>query len=281
MKSLVSKLSTVSWSTTLVFATLASQAIAAPPGVNPNSPFQKTTTPTVTKPSSTTPSVINPAVTTPSTTTLPAQTTPTITTPAATTLPTTPSATTSTATEVIPKTVAPAPTTPSVTVPTTTVPSSTKPTATTSPATPTKTTATATDKTDKKVLATRLVLVLGERRVYAYQEDKVLASYPVAVGKKGWETPTGNFQVIQKVKDPVWQNPWNGKIIPASLNGPIGIRWIGFWTDGKNTIGFHGTPGEHLLGQAVSHGCVRMKNKDVVALFEMIEPGTPVIVKNK
>ena len=278
MKSLVSKLSTVSWSTTLVFATLASQAIAAPPGVNPNSPFQKTTTPTVTKPSSTTPSVINPAVTTPSTTTLPAQTTPTITTPSATTLPTTPSATTSTATEVIPKTVAPAPTTPSVTVPTTTVPSSTKPTATTSPANTTKTTATA---TDKKALATRLVLVLGERRVYAYQEDKVLASYPVAVGKKGWETPTGNFKVIQKVKDPIWQNPWNGKIVPASLNGPIGIRWIGFWTDGKNTIGFHGTPGEHLLGQAVSHGCVRMKNKDVVALFEMIESGTPVIVKNK
>ena len=277
MKSLVSKLSTVSWSTTLVFATLASQAIAAPPGVNPNSPFQKTTTPAVTKPSSTIPSVTTPAVTTPSTTTLPAPTTPTITTPSATTSSTNPS----TATEVIPKTVAPTLTAPSVTVPTTTVPSSTKPTATTSPANTTKTTATATDKTDKKVLATRLVLVLGERRVYAYQEDKVLASYPVAVGKKGWETPTGNFQVIQKVKDPVWQNPWNGKIIPASLNGPIGIRWIGFWTDGKNTIGFHGTPGEHLLGQAVSHGCVRMKNKDVVALFEMIESGTPVIVKNK
>ena len=277
MKSLVSKLSTVSWSTTLVFATLASQAIAAPPGVNPNSPFQKTTTPAVTKPSSTIPSVTTPAVTTPSTTTLPAPTTPTITTPSATTSSTNPS----TATEVIPKTVAPTLTAPSVTVPTTTVPSSTKPTATTSPANTTKTTATAPDKTDKKVLATRLVLVLGERRVYAYQEDKVLASYPVAVGKKGWETPTGNFQVIQKVKDPVWQNPWNGKIIPASLNGPIGIRWIGFWTDGKNTIGFHGTPGEHLLGQAVSHGCVRMKNKDVVALFEMIESGTPVIVKNK
>ena len=273
MKSLVSKLSTVSWSITLVFATLASQAIAAPPGVNPNSPFQKTTTPAVTKPSSTTPSVTTPSVTTP----LPAQTTPTITTPSATTLPAT---NPSTATEFIPKTVVPTPTVPSVTVPTTTVPSSTKP-ATTTPATPTKTTATATDKTDKKVLATRLVLVLGERRVYAYQEDKVLASYPVAVGKKGWETPTGNFQVIQKVKDPVWQNPWNGKIIPASLNGPIGIRWIGFWTDGKNTIGFHGTPGENLLGQAVSHGCVRMKNKDVVALFEMIEPGTPVIVKDK
>ncbi|MBJ7899874.1 MAG: L,D-transpeptidase family protein [Cyanobacteria bacterium RI_101] len=132
-------------------------------------------------------------------------------------------------------------------------------------------------------LATHLVLVLGERKVYAYQNDKVIASYPVAVGKKGWETPTGNFQVIQMTENPVWENPWNGKKVPASLNGPIGVRWIGFWSDGKNTIGFHGTPKkqEHLLGKAVSHGCVRMRNPDVVALFQLVQPGTPVIVKQK
>ncbi|MFN5515181.1 MAG: L,D-transpeptidase [Cyanobacteriota bacterium] len=132
-------------------------------------------------------------------------------------------------------------------------------------------------------LATHLVLVLGERKVYAYQNDKVIASYPVAVGKKGWETPTGNFQVIQMTENPIWENPWNGKKVPASLNGPIGIRWIGFWSDGKNTIGFHGTPKkqEHLLGKAVSHGCVRMRNPDVVALFQLVQPGTPVIVKQK
>jgi lipoprotein-anchoring transpeptidase ErfK/SrfK len=142
---------------------------------------------------------------------------------------------------------------------------------------------TATVSPQNKALATKLVLVLGERRVYAYQEDKVLASFPVAIGKKGWETPTGNFQVIQMTKDPVWENPWNGKKVPASLNGPIGIRWIGFWSDGKNTIGFHGTPKkhEHLLGKAVSHGCVRMRNPDVVALFELVQPGTPVIVTQK
>lgn len=134
---------------------------------------------------------------------------------------------------------------------------------------------------DNKLLATRLVLNLKERRVYAYKEDKVLMSYPVAIGKKGWETPTGNFQVIQMVKDPVWENPWNGKIVPSGPKGPIGERWIGFWTDGKNTIGFHGTPSEKTLGQAVSHGCVRMKNKDVKALFEIVKPGLPVVVVPK
>ena len=132
--------------------------------------------------------------------------------------------------------------------------------------------------TDSKTMATKLVLNLKQRRVYAYNEDKVLMSYPVAIGKKGWETPTGNFKVIQMVKDPVWQNPWNGKIVPASPKGPIGERWIGFWSDGKNTIGFHGTPTVKSLGTAASHGCVRMRNEDVKVLFEVVTPGLPVVV---
>lgn len=135
--------------------------------------------------------------------------------------------------------------------------------------------------TNTKTMATKLVLNLKERRVYAYNEDKVLMSYPVAIGKKGWETPTGNFKVTQMIKDPVWQNPWNGKIVPASPKGPIGERWIGFWSDGKNTIGFHGTPTVKSLGTAASHGCVRMRNEDVKVLFEVVTPGLPVVVVAK
>ncbi|MDY7024705.1 MAG: L,D-transpeptidase, partial [Cyanobacteriota bacterium] len=55
--------------------------------------------------------------------------------------------------------------------------------------------------------------------------------------------------------------------------------WIGFWTDGKDTIGFHGTPTVNSLGRAASHGCVRMRNEDVVALFNQVEMGTVVIVE--
>ncbi|MEA5535055.1 L,D-transpeptidase [Crocosphaera sp. XPORK-15E] len=130
-----------------------------------------------------------------------------------------------------------------------------------------------------QVLATRLVLNLKERRVYAYQDDKVLASYPVAIGKKGWETPKGNFTVMQMVENPKWKNPWNGRISAPGPNSPLGERWIGFWTNGKNHIGFHGTPGEHVMGQAVSHGCVRMRNRDVKALYELVKTGIPVIVQ--
>jgi lipoprotein-anchoring transpeptidase ErfK/SrfK len=128
------------------------------------------------------------------------------------------------------------------------------------------------------VMNRRLVLKLRERRVYLHEGNQVLASYPVAIGKKGWETPTGDFKVIQKVRNPAWKNPWSGQVIDPGPRSALGERWIGFWTDGKNSIGFHGTPGEHLLGQAVSHGCVRMRNADIKLLFDMVEVGTPVIV---
>lgn len=125
----------------------------------------------------------------------------------------------------------------------------------------------------------RLVLRLGQRRVYLYQGEQVVASYPVAVGKEGWETPTGNFKVMQKIENPVWQDPWTGEVRSPGPNSALGLRWIGFWTDGKDVIGFHGTPTINSIGQAASHGCVRMRNEDVVALFEQVEVGTPVIVE--
>ncbi|HEY9604188.1 MAG TPA: L,D-transpeptidase [Allocoleopsis sp.] len=125
----------------------------------------------------------------------------------------------------------------------------------------------------------RLVLKLHDRRVYVYQNDTVIASYPVAVGKQGWETPTGTYKVIDMKRNPAWQHPWNGSIVPPGPDNPLGLRWIGFWTDGRNFIGFHGTPDEKLIGQAVSHGCVRMRNKDIMALYTQVQLGTPVTVE--
>jgi lipoprotein-anchoring transpeptidase ErfK/SrfK len=125
----------------------------------------------------------------------------------------------------------------------------------------------------------RVILRLGQRRVYLYQGEQVIASYPVAVGKAGWETPTGSFKVMQKIENPVWQDPWTGEVRSPGPNTALGLRWIGFWTDGKDAIGFHGTPTVNSIGQAASHGCVRMRNEDVVALFEQVDVGTPVIVE--
>jgi lipoprotein-anchoring transpeptidase ErfK/SrfK len=128
------------------------------------------------------------------------------------------------------------------------------------------------------LVETRLVLNLKQRRLYVYQGQKIITSYPVAIGRRGWETPTGKFTVIQMVREPVWEHPFTGQLVPSGKNNPLGARWIGFWTDGKNFIGFHGTPQENLIGRAVSHGCVRMRDRDIKALFEKVQIGTSVTV---
>ncbi|MEB3230395.1 MAG: L,D-transpeptidase [Leptolyngbyaceae bacterium] len=125
----------------------------------------------------------------------------------------------------------------------------------------------------------RLVIRLSHRRVYVYRGDEVHTSYPIAVGKPGWETPVGEYTITNMQENPVWRNPFNGSLVPAGANNPLGDRWIGFWTDGNNVIGFHGTPNESSVGQAASHGCVRMLNRDVRELYAIAELGMPVIVE--
>ncbi|WP_442946627.1 L,D-transpeptidase [Nostoc sp. 'Lobaria pulmonaria (5183) cyanobiont'] len=127
---------------------------------------------------------------------------------------------------------------------------------------------------------TQVVVDLSDRRTYVYAGDEVIASYPIAVGKKGWETPTGSFQVIHMRHYPIWRHPITGKVFQAGTDSPLGDRWIGFWSDGRNEIGFHGTPDIDLVGTAVSHGCLRMRNSDVRLLYEQVSIGTKVLVRD-
>lgn len=125
----------------------------------------------------------------------------------------------------------------------------------------------------------RLVLRLQKRRVYLYRGNAVLKSYPVAIGRPGWETPKGSFKVIQMLKNPGWTNPFTGEVVPAGQQNPLGERWIGFWTNGENLIGFHGTPNRESVGRAASHGCVRMYNEHIRDLYNVVSLGTPVTVE--
>ncbi|MDJ0737160.1 MAG: L,D-transpeptidase [Nostocaceae cyanobacterium] len=130
-----------------------------------------------------------------------------------------------------------------------------------------------------KSLGNEVLVDLSDRRVYVYRQDTVIASYPIGVGKKGWETPTGSFEVMHMQHNPAWRHPITGKVFPSGSDSPLGERWIGFWTDGRNEIGFHGTPNEDLVGTPVSHGCLRMRNRDVRLLYEQVSMGTTVQVR--
>jgi lipoprotein-anchoring transpeptidase ErfK/SrfK len=128
----------------------------------------------------------------------------------------------------------------------------------------------------------RLQIRLSQRQVLLLRGKEIIRTFPIAVGRPGWETPTGTFTVQQMFKDPTWVNPLKPDIsIPGGdPENPLGRYWIGFWTDGKNWIGFHGTPTPSSVGRAASHGCIRMYNQDIEELFQIVKLGTQVSVVN-
>jgi hypothetical protein len=134
---------------------------------------------------------------------------------------------------------------------------------------------------------THLLLRVGERRLYLIDDDPrtPVESFPIAVGRDGHETPIGRFQVEEKVEHPEFPvfDPKDRtrlvRLIPPGPENPLGERWIGFMHDDGGATGIHGTPHPELLGRAVSGGCVRMRNADVVRIYERVELGTLVIVE--
>ncbi|MGE0200315.1 MAG: L,D-transpeptidase [Candidatus Melainabacteria bacterium] len=126
---------------------------------------------------------------------------------------------------------------------------------------------------------TRVVIHAPSRTLRVYRHDKLIRTFPVGVGRLGFETPGGIHKVIRKIYQPGWENPYlsNGemRIKPGGEN-PLGTRWIGFKEDPKGEYGIHGTDNPASVGKLSSHGCVRMKVPDAEALFDLVEVGTPV-----
>lgn len=67
--------------------------------------------------------------------------------------------------------------------------------------------------------------------------------------------------------------------IPPGPDDPLGARWIAFAHGDGWTVGLHGTPHPELPGRAVSGGRVRMRNADVVRIYDRVQLGTPVVVE--
>jgi lipoprotein-anchoring transpeptidase ErfK/SrfK len=106
-----------------------------------------------------------------------------------------------------------------------------------------------------------------------FLNDTPIKTYSVATGKAN-STPTGEFMVKDKLVDPTWYK--SGAVIePGSPDNHLGTRWLGFDMPG---YGIHGTTEPNLIGQQVSHGCVRMRNEDVEELYDILPQGTKVAI---
>lgn len=104
--------------------------------------------------------------------------------------------------------------------------------------------------------------------------DEVLKTYRIAIGAKETETPEGEFQVTNKIKNPVWYR-LKQVYPPDSPKNLLGTRWLGL---NKKGYGIHGTRTPASIGFASSHGCVRMFNHDLEELFEWVPIGTKVTI---
>lgn len=141
--------------------------------------------------------------------------------------------------------------------------------------------------TAEEASSVQLLLRLGERRLYLLDGDPGTPdeSFPIAVGRPGHETPTGRFRVEEMVEHPDFVRIEHGdpprvrERVPPGPENPLGERWIGFIRGDGWTIGIHGTPRPELLGQAVSRGCIRMRNADVIRVYDQVRIGTPVVVE--
>lgn len=115
-------------------------------------------------------------------------------------------------------------------------------------------------------------------------EYEKVAKYEIAVAADGYVTPRGVWRVTVKQKDPDWwvpNSPWAGDLAGTMIPGgdprnPLKERWIGF--TGMRGVGIHGTADLDSIGSAASHGCIRMRPKDVIELYDQVPIGCPVVV---
>jgi lipoprotein-anchoring transpeptidase ErfK/SrfK len=130
---------------------------------------------------------------------------------------------------------------------------------------------TATEPAPRKVLVS-----IPDRKLAVMEGDDVLATFDVAVGADVSPSPTGEFQIVNRVANPTYYH--SGTVVPSGKDNPVGTRWLGLSVKG---YGIHGTNVPRSIGKAASHGCIRLRNRDMEQLFTMIRVGDVVQIRGE
>jgi lipoprotein-anchoring transpeptidase ErfK/SrfK len=127
-----------------------------------------------------------------------------------------------------------------------------------------------------------VVVKTNERRLYYVLDGDRALRFPVGVGRAGMQW-TGRARIEGKYVRPAWQAPRSithaglGPVIPGGApNNPMGVAAL---TLRGGEYAIHGTDRPDLIGGFVSHGCIRMYNRDIAELYSLVSVGTPVIVE--
>jgi lipoprotein-anchoring transpeptidase ErfK/SrfK len=134
-----------------------------------------------------------------------------------------------------------------------------------------------TAKSDDGARAPWTVLVsIPDRQLAVLVNGIVVAGFPIAVGADESPSPTGEFTIVNRVSNPTYYH--EGVVIPAGKGNPVGTRWLGLSQKG---YGIHGTNAPKSIGRAASHGCIRLRNRDMENLFGMLHVGDVVKIRGE
>lgn len=133
-------------------------------------------------------------------------------------------------------------------------------------------------------MAEGILISLPQRMLYYFQAGKLVAHYPVGLGRPSWPTPAGHFRTVDLQENKTWYVPKSiqeemrreGKIVktqvPPGPDNPLGKYWIGLSLPG---IGIHGTIAPASIYYFQSHGCIRLHPDDIAALFQQVAKSQP------
>ncbi|MGI9416103.1 MAG: L,D-transpeptidase [Hyphomicrobiales bacterium] len=128
-----------------------------------------------------------------------------------------------------------------------------------------------------------IIVDTSERRLYYVLPNRRAIRYGVGVGREGFEW-SGTSSVSRKAEWPSWtppaemhaRHPGLPKFMPGGPDNPMGARALYL---GASLYRIHGTNNKRSIGRAMSSGCIRMMNADVIDLYRRVRVGTRVIVR--
>jgi L,D-transpeptidase ErfK/SrfK len=139
-----------------------------------------------------------------------------------------------------------------------------------------------------EILNEGILINLAEMRLYFFfslNNKRYAMTFPVGIGREGFNTPEGIYSIVKKVKDPVWNVPESIRrerpelpaYIPPGPDNPLGSYWLQL---SIKAYGIHGTNRPYGIGRRTSHGCIRLYPEDIKVLVRYTSIGTPVKIIN-
>ncbi len=134
------------------------------------------------------------------------------------------------------------------------------------------------------VMRGRIVVNLPQRMLFYANDDGEVTAFPVAVGRRTWQTPVEPFTIISRQRDPSWEVPDSireeaarkgetlPEVVPPGPKNPLGKYWLGL---SIGSVGIHGTNAPSSIYRVTTHGCIRVHPDDIEWLFDHVEVGVP------